>query len=242
MTRVERQAVLATMVEVLLPSRCAGCDASLPAGCRALCATCWGEVVPWQGASCPRCAGPSADDGDCLACSEAPPPQAGTVVWGEHTGTLRAALLALKHGGRDELAGPLGRRLAARLAVAPWLDQVDLVVAVPSHLLYRLRRGYAAAELLARGVAAEIGRPWQRLLTRRGLDRQAGRSRLQRQRLGGRRFVVNGVVARRRLLVVDDVLTTGATLRQVTAALLAAGADTVYCAALASAPAARRMT
>jgi ComF family protein len=199
-------------------------------------------LVPAAGVTCPRCGGAS-DDGAviCLGCHQAPPPQEATVVWGEHEGNLRAAVLALKHGGHDELAAPLGERLAARIAVEPWARGPDVVTPVPSHPLLRLRRGTVAAELLGRAVARALRLPYSAILRRHGRVRQTGLSRAQRRRLPARSFSVRRQVKGRRVLVVDDVTTTGSTLNRAASALLRAGADAVYCAALARTPDARRL-
>jgi predicted amidophosphoribosyltransferase len=164
------------------------------------------------------------------------------VVWGEYDGVLRSSVLALKHRGRDELALPLGRRLASRLALESWAATVEEVTSVPSHPLRRFRRGPTAAASLARIVAGELGRPLVSALRRRGLKRQAGRTRAQRLELGPRSFRCSADVNGRALLLVDDVTTTGATLRRATEALVAAGAEVVHCAVLAQTPDARRVT
>jgi predicted amidophosphoribosyltransferase len=155
------------------------------------------------------------------------------VIWGEYGGVLRSAILALKHQGRDELAKPLGERLAAAVAMAPWAHRIDQVTSVPSHVLYRYRRSYSAAQLLAHSVAKALGLSASTLLRRHGLGRQARRSRTERLRLAAGSF--SGV--KRNLsgeaLLIDDVTTTGTTLQRAAAALLSCGASTVYCAALA---------
>jgi predicted amidophosphoribosyltransferase len=158
------------------------------------------------------------------------------VAWGEYHGVLRDAVLALKHHGHDELARPLGRRLATAVAWCRWSSSVEVVTAVPSHPLRRLRRGFAAAELLAREVAAVLGVPFRRLLRRRGLATQAGRSRAQRLRLPSRTFAPRLRAMPAAVLVVDDVTTTGATLRAAASVLSRSGANPVWCAALAAAP------
>jgi predicted amidophosphoribosyltransferase len=164
------------------------------------------------------------------------------VVWGEYHGPLRSSLLALKAGAHDELAVSLGRRLAARAALQPWVDAVDLVTAVPSHPLRRLSVGWPAAACLARVLSAELHRPLRPVLARHGRGRQTGRSRSERMRLPRRAFSDRGTVAGRRVLVVDDVTTTGTTLRRTAEVLLKAGADAVYCAVMAATPDAGRGT
>ena len=163
-------------------------------------------------------------------------------MWGEYDGALRSAVLALKAAGPDELASPLGRRLAARIAIEPWAPEVDVVTFIPSHPLRRLRRGWPAAALLAEEVGRELARPVRPLLARHGLSRQTGRTRAERTRLPRRSFRPRPTVEGRRILLVDDVTTTGTTLRRAAEAALAVGADAVYCAAMALTPDGRSNT
>jgi ComF family protein len=145
-----------------------------------------------------------------------------------YDGPLARAVAALKYRGEVELAGPLGRLLAGADAFArPW----DLVAPVPLHPWRAVLRGYNQAALLAQWALRHAGGPPRlapRLLRRlratppqADLDREARRRNL----LGA--FGVRLPVAGRRVLVVDDVTTTGATLAACLAALRAAGAAEV---------------
>jgi predicted amidophosphoribosyltransferase len=164
------------------------------------------------------------------------------VCWGEYQGVLRSSVLAVKHRGHDELAATLGLRLATRIGLEDWASSLDAVCCVPSHPLHLIRRGRAAAETVARVVARSLGLPFAALMRRRGMQRQATRTRVQRLQLGRSSFRCRTPVTGQRLLVVDDVITTGATLRRSSEALLDAGAEAVFCAAVARTPDARRAT
>jgi predicted amidophosphoribosyltransferase len=148
-----------------------------------------------------------------------------------YAGPGRRLVLALKHGN----ARPLVRALARAMAVRARRTPVDVVTWAPTSADRRRRRGYDQAELLARAVAWRLGVPCRRLLARvdEGRGPQTGRSRAQR--LEGPVFVARRGV-RGAVLVVDDVVTTGATLRAAEAALLLGGAQAVRCIAAAATP------
>ncbi len=230
------------MTESLLPAMCVACDGVLAGDDRGLCGACRSRLRAMSGPCCPRCGVPADSDTDpCLACVASPPPQRGTVLWGEYDGILRRGVLALKHQGHDELARPLGRRLAARIGLAPWFDELTVLTTVPSRGLRRLRRGASAAGLLGAEVARAIDLPVLRALRRHGRGRQAGRTRAQRLQLPRGCFSARRPMAGQRILLVDDVCTTGTTLRRAADTLLGAGAEAVYCATIAYATDPRRM-
>ncbi|MEN8165826.1 MAG: ComF family protein, partial [Acidobacteriota bacterium] len=237
-----RSAVAA--LEVFLPAECPCCQGPMPGMHRGLCTRCRSSLVPMAGLRCCTCGGPIDDPADpCVACVADPTPQRGTVVWGEYDGTLRDAVLTLKHRGHDEVGTVLASRLAARLSLEPWIEEITVVTAVPSHPLHRLRRGFNGAEILARSLACAIDRPFRVTLRRHGLSRQASRSRSERKRLQARRFSVPrpAAIQEQTVLLIDDVITTGTTLRRAVQALLNGGASEVYAGALGFTPDPRRM-
>ncbi len=219
-------------VELLLPAECVHCGAELTASERGLCDRCWNAIEPLPSPSCPRCAR-RMDAGEqlCWQCADEPPVQQSLAVAGLYSGPLRSAVLAMKHQRRDDLVEPLARRLGERVAGL----SVDTVVPVPSHPWHRIRRGGVATELMARSLASRLGVSCQRVLIRHGARRQAGQGRSARRRLPVRAFTV-----RRRLagvvLLVDDVHTTGTTIRHCSRALVGAGASAVHCAVIAWTP------
>lgn len=228
--------------QALFPALCVACGGLLTGQDHGLCGACRSRLVPLSGPGCPRCGVPSdVDEELCLACVAHAPPQDATVVWGSYDGVLRRAILALKHRGHDELARPLARRLAARIGTAPWSGSISVVVEVPSHAVRRLRRKTCAATLLAAQTATALGLRHLNVLRRHGLGRQAGRSRAQRHRLARGTFSARRHLHGEHVLLVDDVTTTGTTLRRASEALKDAGAEAVSCAVLALAPDPRRV-
>jgi ComF family protein len=150
---------------------------------------------------------------------------------------LRHAVLKAKRAEYEPLAGALGQRLAERVVELPFAEQPEVVVAVPMHWLKRMWRRTNPAESLARSVARQLQIPHAKnaLVCRRFLRRQALLSPDERRRnvrgaFGASRFVN---VSGKRILLVDDVMTTGATAQECCRALLAAGAAAVCVATVA---------
>jgi ComF family protein len=145
-------------------------------------------------------------------------------------GIAREAILLAKHGGRSSLLRHLAALLAeeapGHLTVAEW----DGLVPVPLHWGRRLRRGFNQAEILARGVGRRHRLPVLRGALRRvrSTPPQQGNADARRANLRDAFAVPDQrVVAGRRLLLVDDVFTTGATANACAQVLVAAGADAV---------------
>lgn len=156
-------------------------------------------------------------------------------------GRARDVVVNLKYRNRRQVAHHLAGLVVNRL-VASGLhgSDLDVVTWAPTSGARRRARGFDQAEVIARRVALQLGVPCRRLLERDGRVPQTGQSRATR--LHGPVFRSAPAARDRRVLVIDDVVTTGATLRSAAAALRAAGAADVVKAAVATTPALARST
>jgi predicted amidophosphoribosyltransferase len=152
------------------------------------------------------------------------------VAIGVYAGVAGQAVRALKFSGRRSLARTLGGRLALVIGALP--IRPDAVVAVPANPWRRLRRGHDPALALARAVADALGLPVWRSLERRRHGRPQSAAPDRRSNVRGA-FVARGTLAGANLLLVDDVITSGATALEAALALRQAGAVRVWVAAAA---------
>jgi ComF family protein len=157
----------------------------------------------------------------CAACRKSSPLFA-VATRADYTGIAKQLVWQLKFQGAQAAATEMARQLAPLVAA----QQPMLVVPVPTATSRRRQRGYDQAVLLARALANELAMPYLSALRRTGQHHQVGASRLQRvtQLQDAYRCVYPGRIAGKHVLLVDDVLTTGATLESAARAIKAAGA------------------
>ncbi len=228
---------LAPLVDLLYPPRCPSCGEGLAAQ-DGLCSACWGKLDFPADPACPGCLRPVAGHGPpqfCEACCADPPLYDGIAAGTLYTGASRRLVLSLKNG-KIGLAPMLARMIAARL---PPLDGEWLFVPVPLHRLRLWKRGYNQSALLARELARIHG---QRLLVE-GLVRSKATPPLGHLNKAERAQALAGVIAphprhaatlkRAQVVLVDDVMTSGATSNACVTALRVAGAQTVLVACFA---------
>lgn len=215
-----------------------------------ICNLCWAEIPAPGGHAC-ACCGDALDstrDADlCRACRLAPPPFVRAVAYGAYRGRMKGAIHALKYDRLHPAARGLGRLLAQAIAqLAGQAPGELLVVPVPLHRSKHAQRGFNQARALARealGFLSESHPAWRltlapsALMRLRATESQAGLTpRMRRLNVRGA-FSVSApaAVQGKDILLVDDILTTGATARAAAQALRKAGANSVYVATLARA-------
>ena len=157
-------------------------------------------------------------------------------VW-YYEGYVRQSLLRFKFGGARNLAQAYGRALAMKILQAH-PEGFDVLTWIPVSRLRKLRRGYDQCELLAQAVGRELGMTPVPLLRKIRNNRQQSRIQGLAQRranvLGVYRAVTTEEIGCKRILLLDDILTTGATAGEAARVLLTAGASEVHCAAVAA--------
>ena len=226
-----------TVLDAVLPPLCLGCQEIVEQP-GALCAACWQRFRFIAPPCCERCGYPFTAEAEaralCGACLARPPRYRrarAALVYDEHS---RRLILPFKHGDRTDIARAAGRWMAR--AGAALLAEAELIAPVPLHWRRLLLRRYNQAQLLARmlppaapGLQARLAPD---LLRRsRWTGSQGGLRRDERRRNVHLAFDVHprwrGTVAGRTVLLVDDVLTTGATVEACAVALQRAGAAAV---------------
>ena len=219
------------LVTAVLAPTCAVCSALLDeplSGC--VCALCWSSIQQITPPLCDRCGGPlPRADGPCSNCSDKPSAVGRARAIGEYEGTLREIIHALKYSGRISLARPLAERMRRR--GRDLLKDVDCVVPVPLHWRREYHRGFNQAHEIARHLGPPIVNALRRpRATRAQVELPADQRRANvASAFALRRGWQRGpTIQGRKLLLIDDVSTTGATLEACAGALKDFGALEVY--------------
>jgi ComF family protein len=227
--------LLDRLLHALLPAPCLGCGEPLPAKGTplGLCTKCRAVLAPLPREACAVCARPLAAhalpaDYRCGACRRRPPAFDRLLALWSYRAPLDAVVQGLKFKRLDYLGGHLAAALATGLEDR--LSGFDHLVPVPLHWRRRLTRGYNQAERIARPLADQLGLPCSLLLFRRRatppqslLGKSDRLANLRKAFVVPRPERVRGL----RILLVDDVATTGATLDAAASVLKKAGAASV---------------
>ncbi len=237
--------LLRRLLDYCFPPRCSHCgsrsgDFPVPF----LCAPCWSDLTPVPSPVCPRCGRPfgspealaASPEHVCWHCSKEPPDVDQAIAAGIFEGPLRQAIHVYKYRPLMSLGRPLAEWMTFRVSK---VDRLDVVMPVPLHATRLRKRGFNQTLLLARGASEAFSVP----LLYNNLVRV--RPTIPQVELSGRERAANvrGAFALKRLqevkgkrvLLVDDVLTTGATMNECSRTLREAGAEAVVALTLARA-------
>lgn len=221
-------------IDLLFPSRCANCDAEMaPADSGGLCQACRRRLLSLASLRCPYCGERKLAEAlvSCASCGSQPGEFERVWTLGDYADELRTIVLRMKQPREAPLTIALGELLFASIgdSLAEW--RPDAVLPVPMHWLRRALRGSNSAEWLGENLARRLGVPNAAacVVRRRHTQPQSGLSPQARFRnVRGAFRLRKGVDwSQSRVLLVDDILTTGATCGEIARLLRATGAAAV---------------
>lgn len=217
------------LLDLIYPPQCGGCKKSGSI----LCSSCANQFIPTPSLLCKHCNNPLASDGKCQCCRYHRHGLTGLHGAYAYEDPLRTCIRSLKYQGNTRIAVPLGLLLAKAYQTSN--IQADLIIPVPLHADRLRQRGYNQARLLAEVCAQAVSVPLNVSILQRRRATQA-----QAQLRGHDRYsnvagafccqspIATKSLENRRIVIIDDVSTTGATLEACAAPLLAAGASEVW--------------
>jgi ComF family protein len=231
------------LVRVVLGSPCVACGRELPVRRRvaSCCVDCWSVLPRLPGRRCRSCAIPlpaaNGDGDECLRCVTEPLATAWIDSWGRYDSGLTKVLHAFKFEGQAFLADPLADLLASAYHARERSD-FDVLVPVPMSPARERKRGYNQAALLARSLAGRLRVAFDEHLIRKTVERRTQSELKKAERRGNVRgtFDAERCASGCRVLLVDDICTTGETLSACADVLRGRGAAEVAAITVARTP------
>lgn len=226
---------------LVLPDHCQICEIQIPARLGGgICRDCLSSIVRIE-SSCPRCGAPVPEVvgpiQECYHCRRGEWPSRRVSCYGVYQGTLRKAVVLMKQPGSEPLAFSFGKLMGEWLRRQPTRTEFDLILPTPKHWLKRITRPHNSSELIAEQIGVSLKTPVDCHVLARIRSTAKQGTLLRHERVSNvkgafqiaRRFKVKG----KRVLVIDDILTSGATAAEMTSVLFEAGAEYVEVACLA---------
>ena len=217
------------LLDLVYPNRCPFCSEFLPYD-RLCCEDCFNEVLWTDELICPVCGKPKA--GDCIC----PVSYSRCITAVYYKGAAKTAVLNYKYRSHTDAAILFGRVLHDKLMMTEYARKTDLALPVPLSPPQLRQRGYDQAELLAREITKGTDIPVANMLRRKKpRTEQHELSASERRAASAEQYsFAGGDLSEKTILLVDDVLTTGATLDVCSEILLRNGAEEVICAVIAT--------
>jgi ComF family protein len=217
---------------LLFPPTCAACESVLSTG-EDFCAACAAELALFRGPTCQRCGAAVTSQMEagqrCPHCEKASLAFDGALAVGAYEGLLRRLVLAAKSVSGESTASALGRLIAQIACEKLAGESIDVVTCVPMHWRRRLVRQHNSPELMAQVVADRLAAPFAPRLLRwtRSTRKQADLSMTERRTNQRGALAVRGgyELSGATVVLVDDILTTGATCAEASRTLKRAGAE-----------------
>jgi ComF family protein len=217
-------------VDFIYPPECASCGK--PGAL--LCKDCKEKIQPLFDPICPICGYPVATPGVCQNCRDNPPPYTALRSWAEFEGSLRKALHKLKYESDLGLGLEFSYPLLQIIAKEKWA--IDYIIPIPISKKHRKTRGYNQATIIARPLALALGIPlFEKSVSRvKETESQVNLSREERFKNLHSAFLGNSAkLLNKKVLLVDDVATTGATMISCSQTLREFGCAQVFCITVA---------
>jgi len=217
----------------LYPASCCNCGISG----QVLCRNCFSQIEVLQKNKCVLCGYPiSRKRVVCLQCAKTPPMWNQMISWAVYDGSLKMAIHSLKYYKNLAVGAILAEPLEGLVRQTSW--EIDLIVPVPLSGTRLRERGYNQSSLIARPLARKLGVPFSNSSVKRIKQTEKQTSLDVNKRFMNLMdaFYANPAkLEKRHVLVIDDVITTRATMHHCTLALLKAGAESVFCLSAARA-------
>lgn len=217
-------------VDFVYPPNCTGCGKSGEIWCQ----TCQNSVHPIDGPLCRLCGYPSARNEVCSDCQKSPPPYSALRSWAEFEGPLREALHNLKYHSDLAMGNVFAPFLIHIILSCQW--DFDFIIPMPISKQHYSSRGFNQSVIISRPIALALNKPMVNNAVERiketksqvNLDRDERFKNLQSAFLGNSAKLLN-----KKVLLVDDISTTGATMISCSQSLKDAGCSQVYCLTVA---------
>jgi competence protein ComFC len=222
-----------TSMDWLYPPRCCNCDRRG----FVLCDACFAEIEPLHGHLCKKCGYPLLGKGNlCEDCRFTPLPYTQMRSWASYSGVVQEAIHSLKYKRNLAMGRTLTQPLVEIVKQSGW--KIDLVVPIPLSRSRLRSRGYNQAALISRTLAAQLDIQHSSTTVKRIRNTSTQIEMDVNKRFTNLldAFYANpATLKKRNILIIDDVITTGATMQNCSNALLKAGAENIYCLSVARA-------